>query len=255
MIADVRDRWGDDQAELLLQEIANDPVVAKWEIGSDGRRAAARKVVFRYMPEPLYLDYLEEAIATYGRGLDDDLLYYDIVQDPILTPVRYLNELFAGRGIDYRFNGEGRAEWHGDEGAYHEVIRPALDALDDQRLAGCRHELEAALGHLRAGTPKDREDAIEEAGKAVESAMKVLLDQRNVERPDRQTAEQLWQALRDGGIVETPTHHAILSTSRLRNEWGAHGQGGEIRVIPAGIPEHAVRAAAGAIAYLAELLP
>jgi hypothetical protein len=257
VVDDVRDRWGDNEAERLIGKLEDDPTVARWERGSDAQRDAATKVIFHHLPEPLYLDYLEEAIEEYVRvrvGVLDNY-DYDLVQHPILTPIEHLNNLFRTRRIDYRFTEEGKAEWHGDEGAYHEVIRPALDALDDERLAGCRHEFEAALGHLRAGTPKDREDAIEEAGKAVESAMKVLLDERDVKRPERQHAEKLWQALRDGGIVETPTHDAILSTSRLRNEWGAHGQGGEVREIPAGIPEHAVRSAAAAIAYLAGLLP
>jgi hypothetical protein len=254
VVDDVRHRWGDEEAAQLIRDLEDDRTVARWEIGSNARRDAATKAVFHHTPEALYLDYLEEAIVEYARVAADVAEEYlqDLVEDPVLTPVRYLNQLFAGRHIDYHFSQDGRAEWHGDEGAYREVIRPALDALDDQRIVGCRHEFEAAL---RAGTPKDHEDAIEEAGKAVESAMKVLIDERGVERPERQTAEQLWQALRDGGIVETPTHDAILSTSRLRNEWGAHGQGGEVRKIPAGLPEHAVRAAAGAIAYLAELLP
>jgi hypothetical protein len=169
--------------------------------------------------------------------------------------VRYLNELFAARGIGYRFDENGRAQWYGDAGAYVEVVRPALDALEDERLAGCRQEFGAALGHLRAGTPKDHEDAIEEASKAVESAMKVVLTGHQVQRTGNETAEPLWNLLRDNDIVPPKTKDAILSTSRLRNEYGGHGQGEDVREIPDGIPALTVRAAAAAITYLAARLP
>jgi hypothetical protein len=127
--------------------------------------------------------------------------------------------------------------------------------LEDSRLDGCRQEFEAALGHLRSGTPKDYEDAIEEAGKAVESAMKVALDAHSVVRSGSETAEPLWNLLRDSGITAPKTKDAILSTSRVRNEYGGHGQGQHVRQIPGGITELAVRAAASAIAYLGSLLP
>ena len=184
-----------------------------------------------------------------------DVEYIEYADDPFITSTRFLNDLFAARRIDYRFNGDGKAEWHGDEGIYLDLVRPALDALDDGRLIGCRQEFEAALGHLRAGTPKDREDAIEEAGKSVESAMKVALAEHSIQRVGNETAEPLWNLQRDGNMVPPKTKDAILATSRLRNEYGGHGQGGEIRVIPAGVPELAVRAAAAAICYLAALLP
>jgi hypothetical protein len=252
--ADVRDRWGEDAQALLARDMEDDSDILRYQ----DRRAQSEALtgaVYRHVPAPLYLDYLELALEKYARDRAlVEIDYADVLEDPLVAPVRYLNDLFATRRIDYRFDENGRARWHGDEGAYGEIIRPALDALDDDRLVGPRQEFESALGHLRAGTPKDQEDAIEEAGKAVESAMAVVLGVHGIDPPAR-TAEKLWQALRDGGIVETPTHDAIVSTSRLRNEWGGHGQGAEIREIPAGIPALAVRSAAAAIAYLAELLP
>ncbi len=252
---DIRDRWDEIQSALFYSDLEEDRAVARWSDG-DRRRSAATVVSPYHVPAALYLDYLEEAIAKYARDRAIvEVEYADGDEDPFIAPVRYVNGVFAARRIAYRFDDNGRAQWHGDAGAYAEVVRPALDALGDARLAGCLQEFEASLGHLRAGTPKDREDAIEEAGKAVESAMKVVLDECGVPRPERETAEPLWQAIRDGGIVETSTHDAIVSTSRLRNEWGGHGQGGEVREIPDGIPELAVQASAAAIAYLASLLP
>jgi hypothetical protein len=239
---DIRDRWGDDARAEFLRDLRYDPDMATY--------------VFRHLPAPLYLDYVEMAVEMYVEGNSVmDPLYVEYVEHPLAAPVRYLNELFALRRIDYRFDENGKAEWHGDEGAYHDVIRPALDALADERLAACREELEAALGHLRAGSAKDREDAIEEAGKSVESAMKVLLTERGIERAGNETAQPLWKLLRDNGVVPPKTQDAILAPSRLRNEYGGHGAGEAVRDIPEGIPEIAVRSAAAAIAYLAALLP
>jgi hypothetical protein len=252
--ADVRDRWGEDAQWLLARDLEDDVDILRYP-DPRNQLEAVTGAVYRHVPAPLYLDYLELAIEKYAR--DRALVqveYVDVIDDLRSAPVGYLNELFATRRIDYRFDENGRAQWHGDEGAYGEIIRPALDALDDDRLAGPRQEFGSALGHLRAGTAKDQEDAIEEASKAVESAMGAVLAAHGIDPPTR-TAERLWQTLRDSGIVETPTHDAIVSTSRLRNEWGGHGQGGEIREIPEGIPALAVRSAAAAIGYLAELLP
>jgi hypothetical protein len=253
--ADVRDRWGEDAQALLARDLEDDSDILRYP-DSRNQDEAVTGAVYRHVPAPLYLDYLELAIEKYAR---DRVLveaeYIDVIEDPLVAPVRYLNELFATRRIDYRFDENGRARWHGDEGAYAEIIRPALDALQDDRLAGAQQEFESALGHLRAGTSKDREDAIEEASKAVESAMKVLLAEHQVSRSGNETAERLWNLLRDNSIVPPKTKDAILSASRLRNEYGGHGQGAEIREIPAGIAALAVRSAATAIAYLAELLP
>jgi hypothetical protein len=252
--ADVRDRWGEDAQALLARDLEDDREILRYP-DERNQRAAFTAAVYRHVPAPLYLDYVELAIERYARDRAIvEAQYADIIEDSRIVPVDYLNQLFATRRIDYRFDENGRAQWHGDEGAYVEIIRPALDALDDDRLVGCREEFEAALGHLRKGTQKDYEDAIEEAWKSVESAMQVLLDGRNIPRPERETTEPLWIALNEGGVVEKPTRDAIVATSRIRNKWG-HGQGGEVRVIPEGIPELAVRSAAAAIAYLAERLP
>jgi hypothetical protein len=253
--ADVRDRWGEVAQALMPRDLEGDNDILRYP-DERNQRAAFTAAVFLHVPAPLYLDYLELAIEKYAR--DRALVqveYVDIVEDLRAAPVDYLNGLFARRGIDYRFDENGRARWHGDAGAYAEVIRPALDALEDGCLAGPRQEFESALGHLRAGTPKDLEDAIEEAGKAVESAMKVVLDSHEVTRAGNETAEPLWNLLRENDLVPAKSKDAILSTSRLRNEYGGHGQGAEIREIPAGIPALAVRSAAATIAYLAELLP
>jgi hypothetical protein len=78
-----------------------------------------------------------------------------------------------------------------------------------------RDEFGAALRHLRVGTPKDEEDAVEEAGKAVESMMKVVLNEHDVARTRTETAEPLWNLLRENGIAPPKTKSAILAASQF----------------------------------------
>lgn len=258
VVDDVRDRWDDLQAAVLLRLLAEDPDVARWEIGSRSQRDAATKLVFHHIPEPLYLDYLEEAIAKHvrDRSFVVDPSYLDYVEDPRVAPVRYLNELFARRGIDYRFNEDGRAEWHGDEGAYTEVVRPALDALDDERLQTARRECGDSLVGLRRGDRVGNKNAIRDASNAVESTMKALLDAHGIPRPEKEAADSLWDALRDGGIVAERTKEEVCGPSHLGNRYARHGPDpADDQPIPPGVATLAVQTAAAAIVYLASLLP
>ena len=109
--------------------------------------------------------------------------------------------------------------------------------------------------HTCGATIKVKEDAIDEAAKSVEGAMKVLLTGRGVALSGEETAQPLWNLLRDNGVVPSQTEASILGASRIRNAFGGHGAGAAPRSIPGGIPELAVQAAATAIGYLATLLP
>jgi hypothetical protein len=71
----------------------------------------------------------------------------------------HIADVFAKRAVPYRYE-DHEIVWAGDRHAYEIVIKPAVQALTDARLAGSRNEFEASLGHLRAGTQKELEDAI-----------------------------------------------------------------------------------------------
>lgn len=193
------------------------------------------------LPTAMFLDVLELAVASAShRG-------YLVTEE--------INRLFTKRGIYFRFSNHGLAEWHGDEGAHSAVVRPALDQLSDPRLLGARSEFDAALAHLRAGTDKDREDAIEEAAKSVESAMKVLAAEHRIRLSGKEAARALFDALVKGSVVVAEADQAVLAASRLRNAYGGHGAGSHPRVVPEGVPELTLRSAASAISYLGRLLP
>jgi hypothetical protein len=245
---DIYFRFGEEAAQEFYNATANVPGTLNPRITVDDRYAAPS---LRTVPTPLFLDALEYALDLVARIPSRE----DEIGGFVAVAAAHLNGVFEKRGIQYRFTDYGKAEWHGDPGTYHQVIAPALAALDDPRLAGCRTEFEDALTKLRRRTSKDLEDAVEESAKAVESAMEVVLDESGVPLPKPKTAEPLWTALRDAGLVPTPTKDAIMAASRLRNPLGGHGTGSQPRQLPDGVPELAVQSAASAITYLARHLP
>lgn len=120
-----------------------------------GRRSLQPQVdqeaepALRAIPAPLFLDVVEIAYRLIQYETSGGDLFVDEV-----------NRLFAKHGVYYRLDALGRAQWHGDPGAYEMVLRPALDVLGDHRLQGARSEFETATGALRAGTAKELEDAV-----------------------------------------------------------------------------------------------
>lgn len=142
----------------------------------------------------------------------------------------HIDELFSKRGVPYSFEG-GKFVWAGDRAVREVVVEPALEALVGSRLAGASAEFDAALRHLRAGTQKDLEGAIEEAAKSVESALKVLAVETNTVVSADATVKPLFDALRDAGVVPPYIDNLIQAAARIRNKLGAHGAGAEPRQI------------------------
>jgi hypothetical protein len=165
-----------------------------------------------------------------------------------------IDAVFAKRGVPYRFEAD-KFVWNGDAGAHALVVQPALHAMADARLAGARGEFDAALSHLRVGTLKDREDAIEEAAKAVESAMTVLITETNTPLTATATANNMLKALKDANVVPAYTEAALLGAARIRNKLGAHGAGAAPRQINLDEATIAVSSAAAALVFLASRLP
>jgi hypothetical protein len=168
----------------------------------------------------------------------------------------HIDALFSKRSVPYRYDfATGKIVWEGDSAIHIAVIRPALQVLNDGRLAGARSEFEAAQGHLRVGTQKDLEDAIDEAAKSVESTMKVLVSETNTAPPNTATATPLFNALRDAGQLPAHADHLVLAAARIRNQRGGHGAGAQPRQIEPAEAIATVNAAATAIAFLAARLP
>lgn len=132
----------------------------------------------------------------------------------------------------------------------------SADEIEKQvaRLAGSRGEFDAAMTNLRRGTEQNRREAVTNAGRSVESAMKMLLDAHKVPRPKHENARPLWDELWKASVVAEKSDFAILAAPNLATTHGRHGVGQPVDV-PQGVPELAVQSAAAAISYLANLFP
>ena len=243
VVDDLEERFTVEQTQQFREEMARAAEADRRRMVSHPGVNHLAEPALLAVPEALFLDALEigfEKHGSYAGGLPQ---------------AAEINQLFERRGIYFRIDSWGRVEWIGDPGAWETVTAPALAALEDERLGGARDEFEAARIHLRRGSSKDLEDAIEEAGKAVESAMKVLLDSHGIARSGRETATPLFNMLRESSIVEAETDQLILGVARIRNQWGGHGSGAEPRVPPFSLVEFTVQGAAAAIVFLASRLP
>jgi hypothetical protein len=251
---DIKARFGDDAVVAVAEALHDEWSAQRASPKSDPDRYAVPAL--KTIPAPLFLDALEIAIEILRKrprewpsGMLSDVAFDDA------GAISEFNRLFGLRGIHYQFDAQGKAQWTGDPGTRAVVVEPALVALQDLRLAGAASEFQTARDHLRAGTAKDLEDAIDEAAKAGESAMKVLLDEHGQTRTGKETAMPLFGLLRDAGVVEAEADSAVLGAARIRNEWGGHGAGATPRAIPDGLAQLAVHSAASALTYLASRLP
>lgn len=168
-----------------------------------------------------------------------------------------ISEICRNRGASWKFVHPDGFEYVGDEEVERAQIRPALAAINRAEFAGgTRTEFEAARAELATGTPASLKQAVHEAGCAVESAMKVVLDRRKIAYDtQRDTAAKLFEHLEGAGVVSADMRNLVLVAMTPRNRRGGHGAGAVPHAVDPSEAGAVVAGAAGAIAYLAERLP
>jgi len=238
--------WGGTERFRLEQAVGEAQVNAEFPaaLTMPSRTAgqeAGRLALLLWMPEPDF----RLAVETSLRVLD----YLADVADRITTICR-------NRGIPWRLDPDGGFEWTGDETIEREVLAPALTILNDPRLAsGAGMEFAQARAELKLGTPEARKQVLAEAACAVESTMKVLLQQRNITSDERDTAQKLFEQLRDSGVIAADTERTVLACATPRNKRAGHGAGAVAHDVQQYEAEAFVAAAATAIAFLGKRLP
>lgn len=255
VVEDVQERFSRASAERAAGLFEREMQVRRVAPKNDPDRYAMPGLLG--VPTPFFLDALELTVALaekeYTQHFDGIVDSYSSNGPPLIAEI---NRIFEVRTIHFRFTERGTAEWHGDPGAYEQVVAPALAVLDDPRLALARTEFQDGLAGLRRGDRVGVKNAIRDASNAVETAMKALLDESGSERPGKETADPLWEALHDAGVVAAKTKDVICAASRLRNSYGGHGPDPSLGTpVPEGIAELSVHSAAAALIYLARQLP
>lgn len=237
--------------EELLDELAarmTDERSLDWEgAASAGRARALPYALLLSMPEGDFLTALEVGA---GQGTEP------------MTIARlpgYLTTLCERRGIPYKAEGIGahlRFVWVGDTAVAQAALEPALGALDDPRLArGPKNEFAQAQREVRSNTPETRKQAVAEACNAVESTMKVVLQENGHPLPAPANAQNLFTALHDAGLASKDAEEILLGASRFGNRRGRHGAGKIEHLVTAAEARGVVAAAATAISMLAAELP
>jgi hypothetical protein len=120
---------------------------------------------------------------------------------------------------------------------------------------GVQAEFESARRELHDGRQSALKQAVHEAGCAVESAMKVLLEAHGVAfDADHDAAGRLFESLVEAGVVPRHMQNFVLSPVTPRNRRGGHGAGAVPHAVELAEAEAMVAGAAASIAYLAKLL-
>jgi len=84
--------------------------------------------------------------------------------------------------------------------------------------------------------------------------MKVLLGEQGITYDSRDTAQKLFENLRDNGVIAADTERMVLACATPRNKRAGHGAGAVAHDVQQHEAEAFVAAAATAIAFLGKLL-
>ncbi|PLS80213.1 MAG: hypothetical protein CYG59_09180 [Chloroflexi bacterium] len=170
--------------------------------------------------------------------------------------IEELNHRFREHGIGYQFTG-GELIKVDSQFVHAEIVTPAISLLHDLAFRGPEDEFLRAHEHYRHGRNKE---AITEALKAFESALKAICEARGWSYDKTATASKLIATVFDHGLIR-PDMASYFAGFRsalesglptLRNKSSGHGQGAH----PVSIPDHyaafALHLAASNIVLLVE---
>lgn len=227
----------------LRREVDQAAAVAIYPVDFRRQRdpdAAAARALLLGMPEDDFRLAVEEALRAVMRmGL----------------AAARITSICRDRGSPWRFDGTSGFQWVGDAIVARDLVEPALAAIDDPRFSGgVRSEFESARAELRRDTAESRKHAIQEAGSCVESAMKVVLDERAIPYGSGDAAQRLFDHLAEAGVIPSFLERLVLAPAAARNQTAAHGAGAVPHDPGSAEAESVVASAAGAIAYLRSLL-
>ena len=260
-LAAVETAWGYAAGQAIRQEMQTtqarytDDLRLDWEQASrEAAQMYAPVGLLNAMPAPDFLTLVQVAVG--------------LMRDPLRQSAApsAITKICERRGVPYRFAGVGplgRFEWIGDAVTEALILRPALSALDDPRLAqGPRTDFEDARTALRDGSPSGRRRAVTHACNAVESALKVLLGEHRIALPSSQNLDALLAACREAGVFPAavdgkgvPIEQVLAGPGRFGNRRGRHGAGAVPHDVEPDEAEAVVAAAAVALTFIARRLP
>jgi hypothetical protein len=239
--------WGSGAAtncKRVVDDAMADPVLAITAAGH--QREGAAEALLLAMPEPDFRLAIHESLT---RAAFNDPGAHGASEARI-------TRICKSRGAPWAYTLRGGFEYVGDEEIERTAVRPALSAVGDPRFSGgVKDEFDSARAELSVGTPKALSQSVHQSGCSVESAMKVVLDERGVGYAASDAAYALFEALVDATILPRSMEKIILGAATPRNKKGGHGAGAQPHAVASAEAETVFANAAVAITYLHSLLP
>jgi hypothetical protein len=203
----------------------------------------------------LALDMVELATRLIDT-LRENHYHRSMVQMSADDAIEDLNHRFRENGCGYQYDG-GQIIRVDSQLLHSDVVKPALALLRDKGFAGPNKEFLGAHEHLRHGR---YEEAVTEACKAFESAMKAICDACKWKYDGaKATASTLIKVLIDNGLVPTYSEEhlravekGLIGLATVRNKNSGHGGGAKPRELPGHVAAYALHLAATNIVFLIE---
>ena len=169
-----------------------------------------------------------------------------------------VNARFRQAGVGYEY-ARGEIVRVDSKLLHAEVVKPALNLLQDSRFSGANEEFREAFRKHRDG---DQKGAITSANCAFESTMKSICTIKRWEVAPKARASDLLKVLRARNFFPDYLDksfeqlQATLSSGlpEVRNNEGSHGQGPEAKTVPVHVAALALHLAATKIVYLYDTL-
>ena len=182
-----------------------------------------------------------------------------IARSNISTALHHIDELnqrFKFAGVGYQFV-EGKLVRIDSTVAHEEMVKPALVLLGRKGFAKADEQYRAAHDHCRRN---EYPQAITEAGKAFESALKAICVAKGWEYENRARASDLVKVVVKNGLFPEwldkgiTAYVAMISTGlpEVRNNVGPHGTAPDAAPVGAYLARYALHMSAANILMVAE---
>lgn len=161
--------------------------------------------------------------------------------------IEALNLRLDQNRVGYFFQ-SGQLHRKDSEFLHANAVKPALEVLSGKRFAGPNQEFLKAHEFYRE---RQHKECLTWCLKAFESTMKVICDHQGwAYDKDKATVKPLLAILKEKGIVPSYLEQTFMALATIRNRFGGHGQGSEVKAVSPSLVTYEVNLTANAILFL-----
>jgi len=205
-----------------------------------------------------WLDAIEFSLRVMKKAVENNGRYSGSARTKLRPhqAVADLNHRFLQHGVGYQYV-SGKIVRYDSQFLHAQVVKPAMDLLQDKLYRGANDEFLRAHEHYRKGEIKD---CLADSLNALESTLKTICTKRRWTFQPTDTAKTLIEICFKNGLLPgfLQSHYSALQSTlesgvpTLRNKKGGHGQGPEVITVPPHYAAYALHLTASAIQFLVE---